>query len=86
MKTTLKYYILELGHLHAENTLHVFNSLKEREDKTRELILGASNDSPGLDKYLEELTDSGSVEFEGDPGIQWFTAWPAQSAQPEGSK
>lgn len=78
MKPTLKYYLLEKGHSHAENTLHTFDSLNEREDKTKELIYGGKDeDTPGWDSYLQELTETGSLEFEGDPGLEWFTAWPA---------
>lgn len=80
MKLTLKYYLLEKGHAYNENTLHVFDSLNEREDKTQEVIFGPdwkTDECPGWDKYLQELTETGSLEFEGDPGLEWFTAWPA---------
>lgn len=87
MRNTVKYYMLEKGHIWNEHTLYVFDSLNEREDKTREVIFGPgwkNDECPGWDKYLEELTNRGSLEFEGDPGLEWFTAWPAvpPAAQP----
>ena len=78
---TLKYYLLERGHAYNENTLHAFDSAPERDAKTIEVIFGADlgnqDEAECWDKYREELNDTGSLEFEGDPGLEWFTAWPA---------
>ncbi len=35
----------------------------------------------GLALYLEELREDGSVEFEGDPGLEWFTAHSGADAE-----
>lgn len=77
----MKFYLLQKGHSHSENALHVFNTAPERDAKTIECIFGpdglcAQNDAEAWDKYREELNDTGSVEFEGDPGLVWFTAHP----------
>ncbi len=77
----MKFYLLERGHSHSENTLHAFDTSEARDAKTKEVIYGDGELSPddqrGLGLYLEELRDSGSIEFEGDPGLEWFTAHPA---------
>jgi hypothetical protein len=77
----MKFYLLQRGDSHNENTLHAFDTAEARDAKTKELIYGDGELCPdeqrGLGLYLEELRDSGSVEFEGDPGLEWFTAHPA---------
>jgi hypothetical protein len=77
----MKFYLLQKGHSHSENTLHVFDTAEERDAMTKELIYGTGelcpDDQRGLALYLEELREDGSVEFEGDPGLEWFTATPA---------
>ena len=77
----MKFYLLQLGHSHSENTLHAFDTAEARAAKSKELIYGdgelCPDDQRGLALYLEELRDSGSVGFEGDPGLEWFTAHPA---------
>lgn len=76
----MKLFLLQLGHSHSENSLHVFDTAEERDAKTCEVIFGEKladldpNDSRSWGLYRQELNDSGSVEFEGDPGLQWFTA------------
>jgi hypothetical protein len=77
----MKFYLLQYGHSHSENTLHAFDTEAERDAKTKELIYGdgelCPHDQRGLALYLEELREDGSVCFEGDPGLEWFTAQPA---------
>ena len=79
----MKFYILERGHLHTENTLHTFDTAEARAAKTAELIYGEKPDELDPDArrawhlYCAELEETGSVEFEGDPGLEWFTASPA---------
>lgn len=75
----MKFYLLQRGHSHSENTLHAFDTAPQRDGKTIECIFGlegltTQNDAEAWAKYREELNDTGSVEFDGDPGLEWFTA------------
>lgn len=86
----MKYYLLQKGHSHSENTLHVFNTAEDRAFKTCELIFGkgpALLDSDELRSwraYHEEISFDGSLSFEGDPGLEWFTATP-DVTEPKGA-
>lgn len=79
----MKYYIIERGHAHNENTLHTCDTEAERDALTQLLIFGEA--AEGLDEtaqweiYRQELRETGSLEFEGDPGLEWFEATPANS-------
>ncbi len=77
----MKYYILQLGEIAAENTLHQFDDNARRREKTIELIFGEKlldmDQAEAWAKYLHELEDNGRITFEGDPGLEWFTATPA---------
>ncbi len=79
----MKYYCLQHGHSHSENTLHAFDTVQERDVATAEMIFGKDNDGPDelrqWELYKAELNDTGSLEFEGDPGLEWFTAHPAKT-------
>jgi len=81
-KAPVKFYLLQKGHTHNENTLHVFDTAAARDGVTIKLIFGHDlenqEEAQCWDAYREELNDTGSVEFEGDPGLEWFTAVPAK--------
>lgn len=80
MKSPAKFYLVQRRE-EAPHVLHAFDTAEQRDAMTKELIYGTGDLCPqerrGLDLYLEELRDTGSVEFEGDPGLEWFTAIPA---------
>lgn len=75
----LKFCILAHGDVERENVLYVLNTAEERNIKTCELIYGKSapetaEESDMFISELEELGDSGELNFEGDPGLRWFVA------------
>lgn len=80
----LKYCCLQRGHTYSENTLHVCATEEERNTLTQSLIYGESASGPDeleqWAKYAEELRETGNIEFEGDPGLEWFTAHISQPA------
>lgn len=77
----MKYYILERGEDLNRNTLHVFDDALARAIKTCELIYGYPPDEldaeslDGWKKQEEELDEDGRTDFEGDPNLEWFTAF-----------
>lgn len=79
----MKYYLLQRGDSADENTLHAFDTPAERDEATIKAIFGADlttqDEAEAWDKYRDDLNDRGHVTFEGDPGLEWFTAWPAGS-------
>lgn len=81
MSAPYKFYLLQHGHSDSENTLHVFNTAPERDVATIKCIFGADlsnqDEAEQWDKMREELNDRGTLSFEGDPGLEWFTAHPA---------
>ncbi len=81
----MKYYLLQHGDGADENTLHAFDTPAQRDEATIKCIFGedltTQDEAEQWDKMREELTDSGSLSFEGDPGLEWFTATPADSLE-----
>ncbi len=77
----MKFYLLQRGHSDKENALHAFDTAAERDAATIKCIFGADlsgqDEAEQWDKMREELNDRGSLSFEGDPGVEWFTATPA---------
>lgn len=75
-----KFYLIQRGDSANENILHVFDDAEARAAATCDMIYGQKPDQLDPDSlrgwklYREELEDSGYVEFEGDPGLEWFTA------------
>jgi hypothetical protein len=78
----MKFYLLLRGECCQHHVLYIFDSIAERDAKTIECIFGdvtmSSRESDCWCKYQDELNESGSLEFEGDPGLEWFTAIPAK--------
>lgn len=77
----MKYYLLQRGE--GANTLHAFSTPAERDAATIKVIFGeditTQDEADAWDKYRDELNDRGHLTFEGDPGLEWFTARPAGS-------
>lgn len=84
---TVNYYLLQRGD--DANTLHAFSTPAERDAATIKAIFGGDittqDEAEAWDKYRDDLNDRGHVTFEGDPGLEWFTAWPAGSPNAPGS-
>lgn len=77
----MKYYLLIYGNVTNENTLMCFDTPAARDDETILRIFGddlkTQDEAEQWDKMRGELDDNGSLTFEGDPGLRWFTATPS---------
>lgn len=75
----MKYYLLQRGD--DANTLHAFSTPAERDTATIKALFGedlaTQDEADAWDKYRDELNARGRLSFEGDPGLEWFTAWHA---------
>jgi hypothetical protein len=73
-----KYYLLENADSVTPQILHAFATPQERDVATIGLIFGeeisTQDEAEQWDKYRQELIDTGRIEFEGDPGLEWFSA------------
>jgi hypothetical protein len=73
-----KYYLLENADGVTPQILHAFATPQERDVATIGLIFGeeisTQDEAEQWDKYRQELIDTGRIEFEGDPGLEWFSA------------
>lgn len=82
MSHSPKFYIIQEGD-GGPAVLHSFDTQPERDLATIKLIFGedisTQDEAEQWDKMREELNDKGSISFEGDPGLQWFTALPDES-------
>lgn len=82
MSHTPKFYIIQEGD-GGPDVLHVFDTQPERDAATINLIFGeditTQDEAEQWDKMREELNDKGRLSFEGDPGLQWFSAIPDDS-------
>ena len=78
----MKYYLLIRGDVTNENTLIAFDSPEDRDGETILRIFGedlqTQDQAEQWDKMRAELDDKGVLTFEGDPGLEWFTATPAE--------
>lgn len=85
--SAMKYYLLQHGD--DRNTLHAFDTPTERDAATIRAIFGeditTQDEANAWDIYRDELNDRGRLSFEGDPGLEWFTAWPAGRPNATGS-
>jgi hypothetical protein len=77
----MKYYLLIHGDVTNENTLMCFDTPAERDEETILRIFGdditTQDEAEQWDKMRTRLDDKGALNFEGDPGLEWFTATPA---------
>ena len=76
-----KHYLLIHGEVTNENTLMCFDTPAERDEETILRIFGdditTQDEAEQWDKMRADLDDKGVLTFEGDPGLEWFTATPA---------
>jgi hypothetical protein len=77
-----KFYLIQEGD-GGPDVLHSFDTQPERDAATIKLIFGedisTQDEAEQWDKMREELNEKGSLSFEGDPGLSWFTAIPDDS-------
>lgn len=78
----MKYYLLIQGDGADENSLLAFDNPADRDAETILRIFGedlkTQDEAEQWDNMREELNERGQLTFEGDPGLEWFTATPVE--------